>query len=299
MRRRVGLEDTRSRSGPARPRRCTCRTTTGSASTPRTPSSWRRSSGTSSITPASQRPAAAALPPAGDLPLPGAQAGGRRAGAAAPGRRVHARGEAEGLRVLRPAHDRRLDALGGRAVDHRGGDRLRRGSRSSTSSRRSTSTWPTCTATRPTASTSPRPAASGAPSSSASAACATGAGATAFDPRLPEDWERLEFRITLRGSRIRVELRRETMTFTLEEGEGADVEVRGETVAVRPGEPSVVALDGQGPRLTGVPSTSDLEGSRREDGSLHLRLDPDPRAGAARGGRGGRPARAPSERGRR
>ena len=26
-----------------------------------------------------------------------------------------------------------------------------------------------------------------------------------FDPRLPEDWERLEFRITLRGSRIRVE----------------------------------------------------------------------------------------------
>ena len=42
-------------------------------------------------------------------------------------------------------------------------------------------------------------AASGAPSSSASAACATGAARYAFDPRLPEDWERLEFRITLRG----------------------------------------------------------------------------------------------------
>ena len=97
-----------------------------------------------------------------------------------------------------------------------------------------------------------------------------------FDPRLPEDWERLEFRIALRGSRIRVELRRETMTFTLEEGEGADVEVRGETVAVRPGEPSVVALDGQGPRLTGVPSTSDLEGSRREDGTLLYASIPTP-----------------------
>jgi len=66
------------------------------------------------------------------------------------------------------------------------------------------------------------------------------------------------------------------MTFTLEEGEGADVEVRGERVAVRPGEPSVVALDGQGPRLTGVPSTSDLEGSRREDGTLLYASIPTP-----------------------
>ncbi len=89
-----------------------------------------------------------------------------------------------------------------------------------------------------------------------------------FDPRLPSDWERLEFRITLRGSRIRAELRQESITFTVEEGEGADVEVRGVPVAVRPGAPSVIALDGQGPLLTGVPSTSDLEGSRREDGSL-------------------------------
>jgi alpha,alpha-trehalose phosphorylase len=93
-------------------------------------------------------------------------------------------------------------------------------------------------------------------------------GRYSFDPRLPEGWERLEFRITLRGSRIRAELRPDSITFTVEEGEGADLWVRDEAVAVRRGAPAVVPLDGQGPRLTGVPSTSDLEGSRREDGSI-------------------------------
>ena len=70
--------------------------------------------------------AAAALPPAGDLPLPGAQAGRRGARAVPAGRPVHRRGEARRLRVLRPDHHRRLDALGGRAVDHGGGGRLPR-----------------------------------------------------------------------------------------------------------------------------------------------------------------------------
>jgi alpha,alpha-trehalose phosphorylase len=97
-----------------------------------------------------------------------------------------------------------------------------------------------------------------------------------FDPRLPEEWERLEFRMTLRRSRIRVEVRRSTITFTLEEGDGAEVEVRGRRVVIRPGEPTVVALEGQGPVLTGVPSTSDLEGSRREDGSLIFASVPTP-----------------------
>jgi alpha,alpha-trehalose phosphorylase len=101
-------------------------------------------------------------------------------------------------------------------------------------------------------------------------------GRYAFDPRLPEDWERLEFRITIRGSRIRVELEREAMTFALEAGDGADVEVRGAVVPVRPGVPVTVPLDGQGPHLTGVPSTSDLEGSRREDGSIIFASVPTP-----------------------
>jgi alpha,alpha-trehalose phosphorylase len=82
--------------------------------------------------------------------------------------------------------------------------------------------------------------------------------------------------MTLRRSRIRVEVRRSTITFTLEEGDGAEVEVRGRRVVIRPGEPTVVGLEGQGPVLTGVPSTSDLEGSRREDGSLIFASVPTP-----------------------
>ena len=50
--------------------------------------------------------AAAALPPAGDLPLPGDQAGRRRAGAVPAGRPLHAGGEAGRLRLLRPDHHR-------------------------------------------------------------------------------------------------------------------------------------------------------------------------------------------------
>ena len=70
--------------------------------------------------------AAPALPPAGDLPVPGAQAGRRGARAVPAGRPLHRRGEARRLRVLRPDHHRGLDAVGGRAVDHRGGGRLPR-----------------------------------------------------------------------------------------------------------------------------------------------------------------------------
>ena len=57
-------------------------------------------------TPAEQAAAAAALPPAGDLPLPGAEAGRRRAGAVPAGRPLHAGAEAGRLRVLRPDHHR-------------------------------------------------------------------------------------------------------------------------------------------------------------------------------------------------
>ena len=62
--------------------------------------------------------AAAALPPARDLPVPGAQAGGRRAGGVPAGECLHGGREARRLRVLRPAHDRRFHAVGRRA----GGD---------------------------------------------------------------------------------------------------------------------------------------------------------------------------------
>ncbi len=62
----------------------------------------------------------AALPPARHLPLPGAQAGRRRARAVPPGAALQRRGEARRLRVLRPVDHGRLDALGRRAVHRRG-----------------------------------------------------------------------------------------------------------------------------------------------------------------------------------
>ena len=46
-----------------------------------------------------------------------------------------------------------------------------------------------------------------------------------FDPRLPADWPELTFPLTVRGSRFRVHLVAEAITFTLEEGE--EVEVSG------------------------------------------------------------------------
>ena len=70
----------------------------------------------------------------------------------------------------------------------------------------SSSTSPTCTTTPSTGCTSPRPAGCGAPSSTASAACATTTAGCAFDPRLPDGWESLTFRITWRGTRVRVTL---------------------------------------------------------------------------------------------
>ncbi|TPW78296.1 glycoside hydrolase family 65 protein [Schumannella sp. 10F1B-5-1] len=93
-------------------------------------------------------------------------------------------------------------------------------------------------------------------------------GRITFDPRLPAEWGALEFALTLRGSRIRVRVARESITFTVETGRGADLLVRGTAVSVRPDAPATVALEHHGALLTGEPSTSDLEGMQRTDGSL-------------------------------
>jgi len=93
-------------------------------------------------------------------------------------------------------------------------------------------------------------------------------GAYTFDPRLPDDWRRLVFRLTLRGTRVRVELEPESITFVVETGDEARVRVRGTDVLVRAGAPVTVPLDGQGPRLYGAPTMRDVEGSRRSDGTL-------------------------------
>ncbi|KQX05157.1 MULTISPECIES: glycoside hydrolase family 65 protein [unclassified Leifsonia] len=89
-----------------------------------------------------------------------------------------------------------------------------------------------------------------------------------FDPRLPENWESLQFRLTLRGNRIRVDLERESITFTIEEGESFRLTVRGQKVFVSAQNPVTVPLSHQGARLVGTPTMDDVRGQRRADGSL-------------------------------
>ena len=138
--------------------------------------------------------------------------------------------------------------------------------RCATSTARCSSTSPTCTATPATACTSPRPAASGTPWSTASAGCATTTATITFDPRLPAGWEGLTFRITLQGTRLQVHLTADAIRFTVLEGGGADLKVRGHWVTVSAGPPVVVPLDDQGPSVDGTITLQ--TGERRPDGTL-------------------------------
>ena len=79
-------------------------------------------------------------------------------------------------------------------------------------------------------------------------------GDISFDPRLPQEWSYLRFGFALRGSRIRAELTPDRITFTLEEGPGGIITVRGQEIEVSGSDPVLVPLFGQGlnlPTLTG------------------------------------------------
>jgi alpha,alpha-trehalose phosphorylase len=91
-------------------------------------------------------------------------------------------------------------------------------------------------------------------------------GVVTFDPRLPESWEGLSFQITLRGTRVRVDLTATQITFTVVEGERAEVSVRDQRVTVSAESPVHIPLVDQGPCIDGpVPS---INGDRRPDGTL-------------------------------
>ncbi|MFT4164745.1 MAG: glycosyl hydrolase family 65 protein [Microlunatus sp.] len=100
-------------------------------------------------------------------------------------------------------------------------------------------------------------------------------GRVTFDPRLPADWERLAFKLTLRGVRVRVEVVHGAISFEVEDGESVEVFVRGQPVRVALGEPVTVPLLGQGPRLDGQPTLQ--SGDRRQDGTLILATVPQSR----------------------
>jgi alpha,alpha-trehalose phosphorylase len=94
-----------------------------------------------------------------------------------------------------------------------------------------------------------------------------GNGRWCLDPRLPDAWDSLTFRLTLRGTRIRVRVTADAVALAVEDGTRPVVlDVRGESVTVAPGADVVVDLDGQGPRIDGEPPNP--VGTLRADGTI-------------------------------
>lgn len=93
-------------------------------------------------------------------------------------------------------------------------------------------------------------------------------GAFTFDPRLPERWERLVFRLTIRGTRVRVTVEQEAISFLAEVGEGVHVTVRGTPVDVSGPDEVRVSLTDHGARIVGAPTMREVTGTRRSDGTL-------------------------------
>jgi alpha,alpha-trehalose phosphorylase len=89
-----------------------------------------------------------------------------------------------------------------------------------------------------------------------------------LDPRLPQEWDALAFRITLQGARVLVRVEPGQVVLRLETGDGAEITVRGKLVQLVAGEAVTVPLDGQGPRTQGAPKGWTTEGVRRADGSV-------------------------------
>ena len=91
-------------------------------------------------------------------------------------------------------------------------------------------------------------------------------GVITFDPRLPDAWQGLSFRLTVRGTRLRVDLEARRMGFTVLEGGQAEVSVRGHRVVVSAASEVWIPLEDQGPRLHGP--IGSRGGERRPDGTL-------------------------------
>jgi alpha,alpha-trehalose phosphorylase len=80
-------------------------------------------------------------------------------------------------------------------------------------------------------------------------------GKITFDPRLPESWAGLTFQVTLRGTRLKVDLTSHEIAFTVVEGESVALSVRGDNFIVVAGTPVRVPVADQGPWIRSpVPS---------------------------------------------
>ncbi|KRB78925.1 kojibiose phosphorylase [Nocardioides sp. Root190] len=90
-----------------------------------------------------------------------------------------------------------------------------------------------------------------------------------IDPRLPDGWPSLTYRVTLHGARLRVIVRPDELELALEHDPGSGpitVSVRGQQVVVADGAPVTVPLEHQGPRLEGEPPYP--AGIQRADGTV-------------------------------
>jgi alpha,alpha-trehalose phosphorylase len=95
-------------------------------------------------------------------------------------------------------------------------------------------------------------------------------GMLTFDPRLPESWPELRYRLMWHGTRLLIDLKRDFMRVSVLEGENpVPFLVRGEPYQVSPGHDAMIPLHGQGPVLPGSPRQSKGR-HRREDGTLMI-----------------------------
>ena len=65
-------------------------------------------------------------------------------------------------------------------------------------------------------------------------------GTVRLDPRLPDSWDRLAFRLQVRGQLVEVEITHDATTYRLLEGRGLLIEHRGEALRLAPGAPLVL-----------------------------------------------------------
>jgi alpha,alpha-trehalose phosphorylase len=94
-------------------------------------------------------------------------------------------------------------------------------------------------------------------------------GELTFDPRLPASWPGLRYRLLWHGTRLLIDVSRESMRVSVIEGETpVAFSVRGDRYEVAPGADLDIPLDGQGPVRTKPPTAHQSARYRREDGSL-------------------------------
>lgn len=92
-------------------------------------------------------------------------------------------------------------------------------------------------------------------------------GGVRLEPRLPAAWEGLTFRITVQGTRVRVELTHGRIALSVEEGPGTRIEVCGTSYDVSPDSPVVISPQPR-ERLGEMPTLDDIVGQVRADGTV-------------------------------